>query len=204
MFFKSWSKEYLKRYRTEGDCIVIEITIDSPYDLYDDKDPSPLKVRDLKPSIEQYILTCIREIPSSSKSRIDFYFYSFGILDEEIDNLRKSVKEFFDYRSKIRMMDFKFKIRNGLKSVLIGLVFLFMCIFISNKFLDSPQTLVGRFFLEGLSVLGWVSLWNPVQIFLYEIWPIIANSKNLIRISKLDFDFKSIDRLPEGRKYIEP
>lgn len=203
MIFNNWSKEYLKRYRTEDDCIVIEITIDSPYDLYDDKDPSPLKVRDLKPSIENYILTCIREIPKNKKVRINFYFFKFGISDSEIVNLRKSVKEFFDYRSKVRFVDFKFTIRNGLKSVAIGLVFLFMCIFISNKFLNSPQTLVGRFFLEGLSVLGWVSLWNPVQIFLYEIWPIISNSKNLKRVSKLDFNFKAIESLPEDRKYIE-
>jgi len=25
---------------------------------------------------------------------------------------------------------------------------------------------------EGLSVLGWVSMWKPMEIFLYEWWPI--------------------------------
>jgi len=202
MHFENFSPEYLERYRREGDVIIVEITIDSPYDLYDDKDPSALRARDLKPSVEDYIATCIREIPSGQKVRLDFYFYKFSSDQSEAVILEKSVREFFIYKAKVRLLDFKFKIKNGLKSVFIGLGFLFMCIFISNSFLSTSNTIFERFFLEGLSVLGWVSLWNPVQIFLYEIWPIIASSKTLKRCSKVNMSFQSIDDLPEDRKYI--
>ena len=202
MHFKNFSPEYLERYRKEEDVLIVEVTIDSPYDLYDDKDPSPLKARDLKPTVEDYIATCIREIPMGQKLRLDFYFYKFSNDPSEAVALEKSVREFFVYKAKVRFLDFKFKIRNGLKSVAIGLGFLFMCIFISSSFLSTSNTIFERFFLEGLSVLGWVSLWNPVQIFLYEIWPIIANSKTLKRCSKIDMSFQSINDLPEDRKYI--
>ncbi|MDP4361090.1 hypothetical protein QR510_31140, partial [Escherichia coli] len=35
-----------------------------------------------------------------------------------------------------------------------------------------------RFFNEGLIILGWVANWRPVEIFLYEWWP-LARRQNL-------------------------
>lgn len=202
MHFKNWSPEYLERYHYDGDYLVVEVAIDGPFDLYDDKDPSPLKARDLKPSVEAYITNCVREIPFAQKMRIDFYFYEFTGDDKEVKLLEKSVRDFFIYQSRVRFVDFKFSIKNGLRSLSIGFIFLFLCIFISHTFLSSPTTLVATFFLEGLSVLGWVSLWNPVQVFLYEIWPIIGNSKTLKRCSTLEMRFQSIEALSERRRYL--
>jgi hypothetical protein len=30
----------------------------------------------------------------------------------------------------------------------------------------------GDVFTQGLTIVGWVSLWRPVEIFLYEWWPL--------------------------------
>lgn len=202
MHSQNFSKEYLERYRKEGDLLIIEISLEEPYNLYDDKDPSPLKVRDLKPIIEQYIANCIREIPDKQKVRVDFYFYSISDSEEEKSLLKKSVRDFFIYRTKIRFLDFRYKIKYGFKSFSIGLCFLFFCIYISTSYLNNDNDIVQKFFLEGLSVLGWVSLWNPVQVFLYEIWPILTSAKILRRCSNIDYTFKSIDPIAEKRRYI--
>jgi len=202
MHSQNWSDEYLERYRKEGDLLIIEISLEEPYNLYDDKDPSPLKVRDLKPIIEQYITNCIREIPDKQNVRVDFYFYEISDSVEEKLLLKKSVIDFFIYRTKVRFLDFRYKIKYGLKSTAIGLCFLFFCIYISSSYLNDENGIVEQFFLEGLSVLGWVSLWNPVQVFLYEIWPILTSAKILKRCGEIDYEFKSIDPLSEKRRYI--
>jgi hypothetical protein len=204
MYSQNWSDEYLQRYRKDGDTYIIEISLQDPFNLYDDKDPSPLKVRDLKPILEQYIFNCLREIPNEDKVRIEFYFYEPPQTQEEKDLLKKSVKDFFSYRCKVRFLDFRLKIKYGLRSTLIGLIFLFFCIYISSVYLKNQNDIVGQFFLEGLSVLGWVSLWNPVQVFLYEIWPILTSAKILRKCSQVEYTFNSINPIAEERRYIDP
>ncbi len=192
MHFRNWHPKYLERYHKEGDTIVIEVAIQSVGDLFEDKDPSPLKLRDLKPSVESYIVNCVREIPFDQKLRVDFCFYDYSGSEHEEERLRKSIKNFFIYRSQVKMLEFKFKIKNGLKSIAIGLSFLFLCIYLSNSIISSDNPIVETFFGEGLSVLGWVSLWNPVQIFLYEIWPILSMSRSLKRCAHVETQFKEI------------
>ena len=38
----------------------------------------------------------------------------------------------------------------------------------------------GQYWIEGLIILGWVALWRPMEIFLYEWWPILRE-RNLYR-----------------------
>ncbi len=202
MEFSNNSSEYLERYRREGDKILIEISINQPYDLYDDKDPSPLNVRDITPAVEQYIVDCVREIPSSLGIRIDFYFYTFTGDANDVDQLRKSVSDFFKYAAIVKKAEFKNKIMQGLKSLLMGLTFLFLCTYSSHAFVEYSDSLLKAFFIEGVTVLGWVSLWNPVQIFLYEIWPILSQVSILNRCTSIETTFRNVENLPEIRKYI--
>ena len=36
---------------------------------------------------------------------------------------------------------------------------------------------------EGLIILGWVANWRPIEIFLYDWWPILAERKLYDRLS---------------------
>ena len=43
---------------------------------------------------------------------------------------------------------------------------------------------LGRFFDEGLIILGWVANWRPVEIFLYDWWPIVRRGRLYRRLSR--------------------
>ena len=203
MYFRNWSPEFIKRHRIIDDLVVIEIAINTPYDLYEDKDPSPLKTRDLKPSVETYLIHCLREIPKKLKVRIDFCFYEFSGDENEKQKLEKSVKSFLKYRAVTKKIDFRFRCFDGFKAIVIGLLFLFLCIYIQHISQVKNPDVLYTFYMEGLSVLGWVSLWNPVQIFLYEVWPILSYARSLKRCSELEMQFRTIDSLNESREYLD-
>ena len=192
MHFRNWHPKYLERYHKEEDYIVVEVALQSPNELYEDKDPSPLRLRDLRPSVENYIVNCVREIPLDQDVRIDFCFYDFEGAEHQNERIEKSIRNYFLYRSQVKMLEFRFKIKNGLKSIVIGLCFLFLCIYLSHTIIKSDNKLLQTFFGEGLSVLGWVSLWNPIQIFLYEIWPILSMARSFKRCAQLDMNFREI------------
>ena len=76
-------------------------------------------------------------------------------------------------------LDLKELFRIGRWSLLIGAAVLALCV-IAGQY--GAQRLgggyMGRFLSEGTIILGWVANWRPIEIFLYEWWP-LALRRNL-------------------------
>ena len=65
--------------------------------------------------------------------------------------------------------------------MLIGLTVLAACILLSRAVLAvSGAGNFSRFTEEGFIILGWVANWKPIEIFLYEWWP-LARRRDLYR-----------------------
>jgi hypothetical protein len=61
----------------------------------------------------------------------------------------------------------------GVKALQCGVLFLASCLALAAAIARSnvaPGS-VGDVFTQGLTIVGWVSLWRPVEVFLYEWWP---------------------------------
>lgn len=61
----------------------------------------------------------------------------------------------------------------GFKALQTGLIFLAACLLLSTLF-DGLQALpefLRRFLSEGFLIAGWVSLWHPIELLLYEWRP---------------------------------
>jgi hypothetical protein len=39
---------------------------------------------------------------------------------------------------------------------------------------------------EGLIILGWVANWRPIEIFLYDWWPIVRHRNLLLRLANAE------------------
>ena len=48
-----------------------------------------------------------------------------------------------------------------------------------------PSDTLGRIMQEGLLILGWVAMWRPLQIFLYEWWPIRTEARICDRLTAM-------------------
>lgn len=45
---------------------------------------------------------------------------------------------------------------------------------------------LGSMIEEGLIILSWVANWRPIEIFLYDWWPIVRHRNLLLRLSNAD------------------
>ena len=72
----------------------------------------------------------------------------------------------------------------GKRSLLIGLAFLTLCLW-TAEWLGSLDTLprILDVLRESLIIGGWVALWRPLEIFLYEWWPLRADMKLYERLA---------------------
>jgi hypothetical protein len=75
-----------------------------------------------------------------------------------------------------------------------GLVFLAACL-LASRVLSEFHLLPGfieRFIDEGLVIAGWVALWYPLDVLLYQRWP-LARERRLyetLRDMRLEFEFR--------------
>jgi hypothetical protein len=46
---------------------------------------------------------------------------------------------------------------------------------------------------EGLLIVGWVALWRPLEVFLYEWWPIRQRQRRFQYIATMPMEVRSRD-----------
>lgn len=62
-------------------------------------------------------------------------------------------------------------------SLLIGLAFLSACLLAADLLTPLEGRPVVKVLRESLSIGGWVAMWRPMQIFLYEWWPLMRRRR---------------------------
>jgi hypothetical protein len=84
----------------------------------------------------------------------------------------------------LNQREFKHLLREGRLSLLIGLVFLTLCL--------SGGQLANRFQIPGanivetsLTIAGWVAMWHPMDVFLYGWWPLRRAGKVYLKLSAI-------------------
>ena len=80
----------------------------------------------------------------------------------------------------------------GIKALQNGILFLGGCLLLSALFerADMLPDWLRRFGSEGFLIAGWVSLWHPIEILLYEWWP-LSRQINIYRsIMRMDIFFQ--------------
>jgi len=71
-------------------------------------------------------------------------------------------------------------------SLVIALVFLTVAIGIVERLAGSlPESRLALVLREGTIIVGWVAMWRPVEIFLYDWSPIRAEARLFPRLSTM-------------------
>ena len=61
-----------------------------------------------------------------------------------------------------------------------------VCLLLRQLALSVGWGAVETVLAEGLLIAGWVALWRPLEIFLYEWWPIRAQARLFERLSEME------------------
>lgn len=160
----------------------IEIKVETLSQLFDERDPAPFLNKDLDEDAEEYIISSIQEI--GMKDKLILAIFSEDQLNIDTNIIENAIHKHFSYKADLIATQIKAKLKLGFKALIIGLSFLFIATLSSVMIPD--KNLVLKFFKEGLMLLGWVSMWFPVNIFLYEWWPLADKRRMMVFLSKVD------------------
>lgn len=79
-------------------------------------------------------------------------------------------------------------IRAGLA---IGLVFLVACIALRRALIANPLLVDQSILDEGLLILGWVAMWRPIEVLLYDWWPLTRRRAVLRRLAVIPVEVRT-------------
>jgi hypothetical protein len=154
-------------------CTVIEVHVAELKQLFNAIDPSPFRDKDLDPKAEEFIVGWAKDLPRDTPLALVVDLDRPAGLPDEAAVLRDAIHEFFRQRAAAYRRRLRELFRVGRTSLVIGLIALAAAIALGD-FLASLMkgSGIGEILRESLTIGGWVSMWRPLEVFLYDWWPI--------------------------------
>jgi hypothetical protein len=170
------------RYREEDGRSVIDIRVSHSRQLFDFRDPAPFRERDLDDHAVEYLLAAAEEIPRKQPLAI-----VVTISDEPeprlaTDAITDAIRTHFRYELEQIQRRIREHMRRGQISLIVGLIVLVVFLTLA-EFIASPLSGAFREILrEGFVITGWVAMWRPLEILLYDWWPMVDERRLIARV----------------------
>ena len=174
-------------YRREDGCWLIELRLREVRQLFHHLDPAPFRQKDLDPAAEAYIEDAIREIGAGQRARLVIHLPEPECSSEEARSLQESIANYFGYRAQQTRIELGRLLRLALVNLGIGLGFLAACLWLRRMLLAAGTY---ELLAEGLLIIGWVALWRPVEMFLYDWWPLLRRLRRLAAIARIPVEVR--------------
>lgn len=193
------ARESSAAYRRESGAYLIELNLREIRQLFNSLDPAPFLEKDLDAAAEEYIVDAVRELGLRRHSKLVIHLPPSGCDGESAHSIAEAIHHYFNYRARHAADDLKQTLATGVVSLVIGLVFLFACLWFRNILGGLPQESGKEIFAEGLLIMGWVAMWRPIEIFLYDWWPIQHRQRIFRYIGAMSIQVKVKHKSDDGR-----
>ena len=169
----------------DGSC-VIEVHVVELRQLFNSMDPSPFRERDLAPDAEAFIVEWSREAPTPGPLALLVHVDRPAGRSDEEALLREAIHQFFAGRAEASRRRLQHLFHVGRISLVIGLAVLAACIAVAELVVSSTGgSGFGQVLHQSLLIGGWVAMWRPLEVFLYDWWPIRADRRLFDRLAAM-------------------
>jgi hypothetical protein len=159
-----------------ANCELIEVHVSELKQLFNAIDPSPFRERDLDPDAEEFIADRAKEASPSATLGLAVYLDRPAGLSNEPAELREAIHQFFRHRADLSRRQLRELFRRGRASLVIGLCALGVSLAAGNLVGGLFSNHISQILKESFLIGGWVAMWRPIEIFLYDWWPIRAEA----------------------------
>jgi hypothetical protein len=164
----------------------MEVHVGELKQLFNAMDPTPFRERDLDPNAEAYIVEYARELRRDAPLTLVVHLSRQTPTREDAAVLQQAARDYFAHAAEASRAQLRRLFRTGRWTLVIGLAF----VAAANLAGDLVANLVGtynygRFLHESIVIGAWVALWRPMEIFLYDWWPILGEARLYDRLSAM-------------------
>ena len=183
-----------------SNCALIQVHVAELKQLFNSIDPSPFRNKDLDPRAEEFIVGWAKEMPRDRPLGLVVDLDRPAGLPDEATVLRDAIHEFFRQRAQVFRQRLRELFRVGRTSLLIGLIVLAAAVALGD-FLASltKGSRIAEILRESLTIGGWVSMWRPLEVFLYDWWPIRNEARLSDRLAAMPVRIRYRDAASPGK-----
>lgn len=166
---------------------VIDIRIQRITQLYESLDPSPLYEKTLSHAVANYIVDCAGEHGPDEPLRLMVHI-SMPIRAYEIE-ITRAIHTHFQAQHAQCIRRYRRRMRQGMRFLLTGLTVLGTTLLVRALLVNPGNSKILVAINEGLLIVGWVAMWRPIEVLLFER---VENHQNMAlfdRLSRVDVDF---------------
>ena len=171
----------------------MELRLKSPEQLFNTLDPTPFDERDLDDKAERFIVGWAQDADRDADLRLMILLPPDHMDSAAARSMPDAVHNYFAYRAEQTRHELREMLRIGWRALAIGIVVLLACLG-AIRFLDlfAAASTVRQLAQESLLILGWVANWRPIEIFLYDWWPIVRRHRLLKRLASMPVEVRPI------------
>ena len=162
----------------------IRLKLRDVHQLFNSMDPSPFIEKDLDDDAEEFIVGWAREFPPDAPVKLHVQLEQWPA-DEPRELIREAVHHHFAHRAELTDLEFSALLKQGRVSLFIGILCLAVCLGISRLLPISEAGTWTSILRESLTIAGWVAMWRPMEIYLYDWWPLRRKSKIFAKLSHM-------------------
>lgn len=168
----------------------IELRLKALDQFFDSLDPAPFHDKDLDHDAEEFIVSWAREYPPDTPLLFVLHLpESQRGLDPET-TVRDAIRNYFTYRASLTGLELRRMLQLGRTSLAVGMLFLVACMgarLLLGSLGDGDLLQIGQ---EGLLIIGWVAMWRPLEILLYDWWPVRRRRRTYENLSRMQVEVR--------------
>lgn len=180
-------------YRREGEFTLVEVNLRRVTQLFNSLDPSPFHERDLDQDADAYLVGAVQEIGPAALVKLVIHLPQDEWSHADRGDIQQAVQNYFRYRLLSARREMRERFRHGRISLAVGLTFLLACIALREFILSIDSNTFTRAIAEGLVILGWVAMWGPLHIFLYDWLPVARLRRILARLAEVPVELRATE-----------
>lgn len=169
---------------------VIDVHLGDLRQLFNSMDPSPFHERALDPDAEEFIVSSAKERRSDVVPSLVVFVDRLDHAPDEVSIVAQAIRAHFARRADTKRRELRQLLRLGRISLAIGLPILALSLLGGELIAQAmdPRPLAGVL-RESLVIGGWVAMWRPMEILLYDWWPVRDDQRLLERLSRMEVRF---------------
>ncbi len=169
----------------------IEININRLSQLFNSFDPSPFHERDLDNDAEEYIVSSVEEASHRRPLALVIHLPADQLPEPGKPDLTDAIHHYFAYRLEIERRRLRLLFHNGRIALAIGLAFLFSCVLLRGLISSLGRGTLSDIVGEGMLIIGWVAMWRPLEILLYDWVPVRRRCRTFADLSQIPVDVRA-------------
>jgi hypothetical protein len=177
-------------------CAIIEVRVGEPHQIFHPLDASPYRDRLLDPRVEEYIVHRAAAVPRGAPVGLIVHL-DRPPTTAEAEELTGGIRQCFARKAAGTRRELRELFRRGRVSLVIGLAFLSTLTGLAEVLAATTDGggLAG-IVRESLVIGGWVAMWHPLEVFLYDWWPIRSRAERYERLAGIPIGIRCAE--PEG------